>query len=528
MNHPVRRKAQSLRSFVCGLAVAHAACGNDSKDGAPHDSSAAPDLSGEAGSTSSEASDTPGPGDAANPGATFPPSGLPMRSPSGHANPAAKILEIGIEQFGTADEDVAWAVSVAGGTVGVGGSTRGALEGTNEGGKDAFIRFDDVGQTCYDQFGTAEGDEVRALTLAVAAGVVTAYATGQTDAGLVPADVGGWDPASGDGFVRVVDAATAVATTTRQFGTGKLEESLTIELQDGTLYLAGGTIGTLGQKKFGDEDNFVLTYDTAGAPGWIRQFGTALFEEVLGLAVDATGFFIVGQTAGDLSVDAPWLDVHGGNGGGVDVFVARFDRTGAPLWLYQFGASGWDAAQAVAIDDDALYVVGRLEQVATADCRPEPGTVIGCDGLPTPPKPAVAAEFDDGFVLKIALDGNKRPIDGGWMDVYGGCQGDTAQGVVLGQSTNGEPELYVVGGHNGGEAHGGPVAGEDSVIRIYDPADGRLREEWILQSASYDRGLDIAQDPDTRTLYVVGQTQGALPGQSHRGSCDAFIAKLPR
>jgi len=465
-------------------------------------------------------------------GGTFPPRTLPARTLAGHDNPSSKRVSAAqVLQFGTSDEDVVWSVAIEQGQRAMGGSTRGLLGATSGGGKDAFIRFDTLsgGSPRYDQFGTVEGDEVRDLLMHDRGSGLEAYAVGQTDGPLVSGDVDGWDPASGDGFLRIVGALNTNVRLTHQLGTGKLEELLSIELAGERIFIAGGTLGTLGDEKFGDEDNIVLRYRLDGTRDRVQQFGTDKFEEVLGLAFDGDGIFVAGQTNGDLLEALPWQSTYGRDGFGNDAFLARFGVDGTPEWLFMLGADGWDAAQGVVVGDDAVYLVGRVEQTPVDGCVPVAGVVVGCDGQPVPPKPAVTPEYDDGFVLKIALDEQRRPHEtGGWMDVFGGCQGDTAQGVVLGSSSTGEPELYVVGGHRGGEAHGGPIAEEEALLRIYDPADGRLIDEWVIASAGYDRVLDLAQDPTTKTVHVVGQTQGALPGATTAGSCDAFVITVPR
>ena len=59
---------------------------------------------------------------------------------------------------------------------------------------------------------------------------------------------------------------------------------------DGNVYVAGCTSGTFpGQTSAGHRDIFVRKYNHSGAELWTRQFGSASIDEATGISVDATG-----------------------------------------------------------------------------------------------------------------------------------------------------------------------------------------------------------------------------------------------
>ena len=57
------------------------------------------------------------------------------------------------------------------------------------------------------------------------------------------------------------------------------------------------------------------------------------------------------------------------------------------------------------------------------------------------------------------------------------------------------------------------------------PAAWSQQIEWIRQfgSANFDQALGVALGDSG--VYVAGQTEGALPGQTRTGSFDAFVRK---
>ncbi|MBM3696068.1 MAG: hypothetical protein FJW79_09080 [Actinobacteria bacterium] len=81
---------------------------------------------------------------------------------------------------------------------------------------------------------------------------------------------------------------------------------------------------------------------------WTHQFGTPEFDFVRGVAVHATGVYAVGGTEGNL---------QGTSQGESDGFVCKYRRDGKHLWTRQFGTPGWDAVYGVAVDATGVYLV---------------------------------------------------------------------------------------------------------------------------------------------------------------------------
>jgi hypothetical protein len=199
-------------------------------------------------------------------------------------------------QFGTGGDDAAFGVATdAAGNVYATGTTKGAFEGLNAGGIDAFVRsFDTVGNDRWTrQFGTSGDDTARGIA-ATASGRVAVV--GFTSGDLVAAVSG-----DADAFIRtyVGDGALLWA---RQFGTTGYESALGVALDaSGNSFVVGYTDGTLGAESFGDWDAFVRSFDRDGAPRWTRQFGTTGFEEATAVAIGSGMLvYVVGNTGGAL------------------------------------------------------------------------------------------------------------------------------------------------------------------------------------------------------------------------------------
>src|SRR3989442_1678774 len=92
--------------------------------------------------------------------------------------------------------------------------------------------------------------------------------------------------------------------------------------------------------------------ETAGAPSAprARQVRSSRFLEADGIAVDASGVYVAGFTW-----DALPGQTSAGSG---DAFLRKYDASGNVLWTRQFGSSDFDQADNVAVDASGAYVAG--------------------------------------------------------------------------------------------------------------------------------------------------------------------------
>ena len=94
----------------------------------------------------------------------------------------------------------------------------------------------------------------------------------------------------------------------------------------------------------GSHDAFLAKYDSSGEQLWVRQFGSAAYEELESVATDLDGnVYVAGHTQGSLA---------GVNAGSYDAFLAKYDSSGEQLWVRQFGSAVYDELESIATDLD--------------------------------------------------------------------------------------------------------------------------------------------------------------------------------
>ncbi|MDI1479128.1 SBBP repeat-containing protein [Polyangium sp. y55x31] len=103
----------------------------------------------------------------------------------------------------------------------------------------------------------------------------------------------------------------------------------------------------------GDYDIVVARYDSAGGHLWSKGFGDASEQRALAVAVDPNNGSVVvtGEMAGSVSFDGGATTLTSADGtGNVDGFVAKLDAMGNHVWSKKFGNPSAQRGKGVAID----------------------------------------------------------------------------------------------------------------------------------------------------------------------------------
>jgi len=400
-------------------------------------------------------------------------------------------------QFGTSESDsatLALGSSVGPSAVYIAGTTQGVLPGqTGTGGQDAFVRkYDTDGNEVWTrQFGSSKFDIARGISVD-STGV---YVAGQTIGALH----GQTSTGQGDAFVRKYDA-DGNEVWTRQFGTPGQDTANAISVDATGVYVVG-TMNTNLQVLAGDEVAFVRKYDTDGNLVWTREFGNRQIG-ARSVSVDATGVYVVGTTRDTLPGHTNKTDQDAFQ----DAFVRKYDADGIEVWTRQFSIWVESAAFAngISVDSTGVYVAG------TAIRRVRGGGEV---------------ENSDAFVRKYDADGNEvwtRQI--GTPDVVSNFHPESDGAGAISIDATG---VYVAGTTVGTLPGQTRIGGQDAFVRKYD-ADGN--EVWTrqfgvpgskLNSSKFSKPTGISVGPSG--VYVVGHTNGVLPGQTATGRRDAFI-----
>jgi hypothetical protein len=373
------------------------------------------------------------------------------------------------ELIGSVDRDEGFGISADDSGVYVGGFTNGALPSqVNEGNWDAFVQK-------YDQDGTPAWTRQFGTTEDDSVRAVVAHASGVYVGGHTRGDLAGTNLGLADAFVRKYDVDGNVVWT-RQFGSAVNERLVGVAVNASGVYVVGATgLGNSphssalpGQTSAGLVDAFVRKYDLDGNEAWTRQFGTSFKDEAIGVDVDASGVYVGGSTAGTLPGQV-WI-------GSLDAFVRKYDLDGNELWTRQFGSGALDGVREVDVVPQGVYIGGRTQ-----------GTLPG----------ETAGGGQDILFGKFDHDGN--PI---FLTQFGG----PGQEVGSGLSAHGTG-VYQAGfttdalpGHTHGGGNDGLVLKAEDFL---EPGEGVVAEREQLPSTPQGYTLTATADIDDIVIESV-------------------------
>ncbi|HOD36683.1 MAG TPA: SBBP repeat-containing protein [Syntrophales bacterium] len=206
---------------------------------------------------------------------------------------------------------------------------------------------------------------------------------------------------------------------------------------------------------------------TAAAAGWAGTvlIGTSSTDRGESIDVDGSGnVYVTGYTTGNLDGQI--------NAGGDDIFLVKYDSTGARQWTSLSGTTA-----------------GSLDGQAHSGSG-------------------------DACLMKFNSSGTKQ-----WTRLLGTTAPDNALGVAVDGSEN----IYVAGfttGNLGGQTNSG---GTDAFVAKYD-SSGNLLWTRLLGNATqtYSYAVAVAASGN---VYISGVTLGSLGGQANAGIQDVFVAQ---
>ena len=250
----------------------------------------------------------------------------------------------------------------------------------------------------------------------------------------------------------------------------------------GNVYISGYTEGSLGGPNAGQEDAFLSKYNESGMLQWTRQFGTSQDDESNGVSADGLGNVYVTHITG------------GGYLAGGEVFISKYDASGALQWTEQIGTSGEERSFGVSADRAGyVYITGWTS-----------GSLEGPN--------AGSYETRDAFLSKYDESGTLQ-----WNQQLGTGGAEQASGV----SADGLGNVYIAGGTRG--SLGGPNAGSyDAFLSKYDES-GILQWTQQFGTSEQEQGLGVSAD-GLGNVYITGETNGSVGGPN-AGRSDAFVSK---
>jgi hypothetical protein len=178
----------------------------------------------------------------------------------------------------------------------------------------------------------------------------------------------------------------------------------------------------------GQSDIFLSKFDSTGTFAWARTWGGSNYDNGLGVAVDGsggvyvTGYFL--SKSVDLNPDPTAVDFHWSHGL-QDVFLSKFDSSGAFVWARTWGGTYTDYGYGVAADGDGnVYVTGSFQRTVDFDPDPAASDTYSSNG------------YFDCYLSKFDSSGTYLRVR-----IWGGKGHSCSLGVAVGRSGN----AYVTG-----------------------------------------------------------------------------------
>jgi len=290
-------------------------------------------------------------------------------------------------------------------------------------------------------------------------------------------------------------------------GGPEYDTGLSIAVEGGFIYITGMFNGTAEfdgntVTSAGSGDIFVAKYTPVGDFVWVRRAGGTDHDIGQGIAADSSSCYVTGEYADTAFFDTTQLI----SAGGPDMFVAKYDTSGAHVWALSGGGMSSDAGFDVALDGSGdCVVVGGFAASATFGT-----TVLNSQGI------------FDAFTAKYKSGGMFS-----WVQPGGGTELDRARAVDVDSGNN----IYVTGEFGGLATFDGNVlnsaGGQDVFVAKYDAA-GVLAWTDMGNGPGDDVGRGITVDGNDDALltgsfrdWVTFRT----PMASYGGD-DVFLAKI--
>lgn len=333
----------------------------------------------------------------------------------------------------------------------------------------------------------------------------------------------GNSPNGEDGFVASFDDAQALRWLVRLDGPGAQAVHALALSDDGDIFIAGTFDDALSLGDLtvtGDADTldfFVAKLDPAGAPLWATSLGgdpapLAPDQPACHLAAGPDGgVHIAGNFTGTV-----FLDQNLGEVGPRDLFVARLDAAGDPVWGHTLGAvDRYQRAASIAVDANGrTLLAGDLEGEVTLGA-----ITLTADG---PEPDALVALFDPAG----------EPL---WARRYGSIAEDHADAATF----DAAGDLLVAGRFRGSIHFGsedpllssGAVSGDDDLFLARLLPDGQPLAARSFGASGDQTPTALAVDADG-DLLLTGYFRGAVdfgggPLDALQGD-DVFAVKLRR
>ena len=254
----------------------------------------------------------------------------------------------------------------------------------------------------------------------------------------------------------------------------------------------------------GTSDIFVAKFNSSGAPLWSKRFGDSSTQEATSVTADATGNVII--TGAYLGT----VDFGSGplpSSGNHDIFLAKFNSEGVHLWSDHFGDGDSQFGRRVAADASGnIILVGEF--YGRADFGD--GSLLSAGGR-------------DICMAKFASDGSHS-----WSKRFGDADNQAAPRVTVDASGN----IIIAGYFEGTVDFGGgtltSAGSADLLVAKFDSSGNHLWSAGYGDS-SFQHAYGVAADASGNIImsgYFTGEVDFGGGTLSSAGDYDVFLARF--
>jgi len=299
-----------------------------------------------------------------------------------------------------------------------------------------------------------------------------------------------------DIFVAKYNTSGTLLWAKRAGGTSFSEEGKGISVDgSGNSYVTGifGNNATFGPGEgnetilpaAGGSDIFVAKYDTNGALVWATGVGGMNTDTATGIGVDGAGnSYVTGYFSTSTTIDGTVLNSVGGE----DIFVAKFDGNGTPLWANSAGGTANDQGHAIVADAAGnSYLTGYYNTSAVFGFGETNQTVLN------------AASAFDIFIARYNTDGTlawTRSAGGGLTAIEEG------NGIALDALGN----SYVTGTFQGTATFGAGEDNETTLTSTLSLVENDIFVAKFFGENTAGNGTLVDFDADGKTDVAVYQS----------------------
>lgn len=255
----------------------------------------------------------------------------------------------------------------------------------------------------------------------------------------------------------------------------------------------------------GDNDVYLVKYDSGGVAQWAKRAGGSSWDNGFGVGTDGLGNAYISGYFGSstMTFDGLTVSLSGGS-----IFLAKYDPLGNALWAVNDGGSGVDLNAAVSTDQSGnSYITGYFTS-STAFFGIWPLSNSGgadiyiakydASGGVVWAKRAGGSGSDVGY--DVTHDGNGNT----YLTGYFGSSSVTFETITL--NSTGGPDVYVTKYDNTGAVPWAvnPSGGVDDIGRgIYSDANGNVYAAGAFYSASITFGNITLNNTGNWDVYIA-------------------------